>query len=53
MPSANAPSRFTSAAAEFRGRDLENRAQAESEIMLQMEKSQCLTAVVIEVNGVP
>ena len=34
------------------GRDLENWAQAESEIMLQMEKGQRRTAVVIEVNGV-
>jgi hypothetical protein len=52
MPSANAPSRYSSAAAES-GADLENWAQAESEIMLPMEKKQRRTAVVIDVNGVP
>ena len=52
MPSAHAPRRYTSAAAEFRRRHLENWAQAESEIMLQREKARRRTTVVIEVNGV-
>jgi len=34
------------------GRDLENWAQAESEIMLEVEKAQRRTAVVVDVNGV-
>jgi hypothetical protein len=34
------------------GRDLENWAQAESQILLEMEKAQRRTAVVIAVNGV-
>jgi hypothetical protein len=34
------------------GRDLENWAQAGSEIMLEMDKAQRRTAVVVEVNGV-
>jgi hypothetical protein len=52
MRSANAPNRYTSAAAEFRGANAENWAQAESEIRLEREKAERRTAVVIDRNGV-
>ena len=50
--SANAPKPTRTRGGRIPGRDLENRAQADSEIPLEMEKAGCRTAVVVGGNGV-
>jgi len=52
MRSANAPKPTRTRGGRIPGRDLENRAQSDSEIPLEMEKAGRRTAVVIDGNGV-
>ena len=52
MRSANAPKPTRTRGGRIPGRDLENRAQADSEIPLETEKAGCRTAVVVGGNGV-